>query len=37
MDDFISKPVDTGELKIALEKAAQRRTDVICALEPSNQ
>ncbi len=37
MDDFISKPVDTGELKIALEKAAPRRSDVNCALEPSNQ
>jgi len=35
MDDFISKPVDTGELKIALEKAIQHRADVNCALEPS--
>jgi signal transduction histidine kinase len=30
MDDFISKPVDTGELKSALEKAAQHRTDINC-------
>jgi signal transduction histidine kinase/CheY-like chemotaxis protein len=37
MDDFISKPVDTGELKSALEKTAQRRADVNCTLEPSNQ
>ena len=37
MDDYISKPADTVELKIALEKAAQRRTDVNCALAPSNQ
>ena len=26
MDDYISKPVDTGELKSALEKAAPHRT-----------
>jgi CheY-like chemotaxis protein len=37
MDDYISKPVDTGELKSALEKAAQHRTDINCALEPANQ
>jgi CheY-like chemotaxis protein len=37
MDDYISKPVDTGELKIALEKATQRRSDVNCASGPSNQ
>ena len=28
MDDYISKPVDTGELKIALEKAIPNKTDI---------
>ena len=37
MDDYISKPVNTGELKSALEKAAQHRTDINCTLGPSNQ
>ena len=37
MDDYIAKPVDTGELKGLLEKATPRRTDINCALKPSNQ
>ncbi len=35
MDDFISKPVDTDELKRALEKAARPRIDMNCKLELS--
>jgi signal transduction histidine kinase len=37
MDDYISKPVDTDELKIALEKAARHRADINCTLGSSNQ
>jgi signal transduction histidine kinase/CheY-like chemotaxis protein len=36
MDDYISKPVDIGELKSALEKAASHKSDINCPLELSN-
>ena len=35
MDDYISKPVDTGELKSALEKAAPYKPDI--SPEPRNR
>jgi CheY-like chemotaxis protein len=37
MDDYISKPVDTGELKSALEKTTRPATDIHCTLEQSRQ
>ncbi|MGA3284517.1 MAG: response regulator [Verrucomicrobiota bacterium] len=35
MDDYISKPVDIGELKNALKKATRPATDTHCTLEQS--